>query len=100
METAVVLLVYRRSEETERVLRAIAEAAPARLYVFGDGPRTEEEVARVAAVRDVVERNVNWIVDADIRSFFDSIDHGCLMKFVEVRIADPRVLRLLSTWLH
>ena len=43
---------------------------------------------------------VNWVLDADIRGFFDAIDHGWLMKFLEHRIADRRVLRLLRKWLQ
>lgn len=42
---------------------------------------------------------VNWIVDADIRSFFDSIDHKWMMRLVEHRIGDRRVLRLIRKWL-
>jgi len=42
---------------------------------------------------------VNWVVDADIRGFFDALDHQWLMKFVEDRIGDPRILWLISTWL-
>lgn len=41
----------------------------------------------------------NWVLDADIRSFFDNIDHNWMMKFVESRIKDPRVLRLISVML-
>jgi RNA-directed DNA polymerase len=44
-------------------------------------------------------KKVSWILDADIRGFFDAIDHGWLMKFVEHRIADQRVLRLIRKWL-
>jgi len=44
-------------------------------------------------------KKVNWVLDADIRGFFDAIDHGWLMKFIEHRIADPRVLRLIGKWL-
>jgi group II intron reverse transcriptase/maturase len=43
---------------------------------------------------------VNWIIDADIRGFFDNISHEWLMKFVEHRIADRRMLRLLKKWLR
>lgn len=42
---------------------------------------------------------VAWILDADIRSFFDSLDHEWMMKFLEHRLADKRMLRLLSKWL-
>jgi retron-type reverse transcriptase len=39
------------------------------------------------------------VLDADIRGYFDSICHECLVKFVEHRIADRRVLRLIHKWL-
>jgi group II intron reverse transcriptase/maturase len=42
---------------------------------------------------------VNWLLDADIRGYFDSIDHGWLVKFIEHRIADRRILRLIQKWL-
>jgi RNA-directed DNA polymerase len=42
---------------------------------------------------------VNWVLDADIRGFFDAIDHEWLVKFLEHRIADRRVLRLIQMWL-
>ncbi len=45
-------------------------------------------------------QKVNWILDADIRGFFDNIDHTWLMKFLEHRIADRRLLRLLKKWLR
>ena len=45
-------------------------------------------------------RKVNWVLDADIRGFFDTIDHGWLLKFLEHRIADQRVLRLIRKWLR
>ncbi|MFM9964338.1 MAG: reverse transcriptase domain-containing protein [Planctomycetaceae bacterium] len=48
----------------------------------------------------IQRRKVNWIVDADIRGFFDNIDHSWLLKFLEHRIADPRLLRLLKKWLR
>ena len=42
---------------------------------------------------------VEWIVDADIAAFFDTLDHGWMMKFLEHRVADRRVLRLIAKWL-
>src|SRR5208337_35388 len=47
----------------------------------------------------ITDRKVNWVLDADIRGFFDTIDHGWLIKFIEHRIADQRVLRLIQKWL-
>jgi RNA-directed DNA polymerase len=46
------------------------------------------------------QRKVNWVLDADIRGFFDAIDHEWLMKFLEHRIADRRILRLIRKWLR
>lgn len=48
----------------------------------------------------ITKRKVNWIIDADIRGFFDNISHAWLMKFLEHRIADRRMLRLLKKWLR
>ena len=42
---------------------------------------------------------VNWVRDADIRGFFDTLDHGWLTRFVEPRVADRRVVRLIQKWL-
>ena len=48
----------------------------------------------------IQRRQVNWVLDADIREFFTRLDHRWLMKFVEHRIADKRVLRLIRKWLN
>jgi hypothetical protein len=42
---------------------------------------------------------VNWIVDIDVRAFFDTVSHEWLIRFVEHRIADPRMIRLIRKWL-
>jgi RNA-directed DNA polymerase len=47
----------------------------------------------------IKSRNVNWILDADIQSFFDEIDHDWMLRFLEHRIADPRMLFLIRKWL-
>jgi RNA-directed DNA polymerase len=47
----------------------------------------------------IMRKKVNWIVDLDIRSFFDKIQHEWLVKFVEHRIGDKRVVRLIQKWL-
>ena len=46
----------------------------------------------------IISEQVNWVFEADIRKFYDSIDHGWLMRMVEHRIADPRILRLQNGW--
>lgn len=43
---------------------------------------------------------MSWVLDADIRGYFDAIDHGWLVKFIEHRIADRRVVRLIKKWLN
>jgi RNA-directed DNA polymerase len=48
----------------------------------------------------ITTRKVNWVLDADIRSFFDRVDHEQLVRFVEHRIGDPRVVRLIRKWLR
>jgi retron-type reverse transcriptase len=47
----------------------------------------------------IKSQKVNWILDADIRSFFDEIDHGWMMRFLAHRIADERILSLVRKWL-
>ena len=47
-----------------------------------------------------IERKVNWVLDADIKSFFDTIDHRCLQQFLEHRIGDGRMVRLLMKWVN
>jgi RNA-directed DNA polymerase len=42
----------------------------------------------------------DWVIDLDVRGFFDSIDRGWLVKFIEHRIADRRVVRLIQKWLN
>lgn len=48
----------------------------------------------------ISSRKVNWVIDADLESFFDLIDHDWLIKFVEHRISDNRIIRLLRKWLR
>jgi group II intron reverse transcriptase/maturase len=48
----------------------------------------------------LMTQRVNFVLDVDIRTFFDSVDHGWLMRMLAHRIADPRVLRLIKRWLE
>ena len=45
-------------------------------------------------------KRVNWVLDADIRSFFDTIDHGWMQRFLEHRIGDKRLVRLVMKWMR
>jgi group II intron reverse transcriptase/maturase len=52
-----------------------------------------------ALAAGILRRKVSWVLDADIRGFYDAIDHGWLLRFLEHRIADKRILRLIRKWL-
>ena len=69
-------------------------------FSYGFRPGRGQHDALDALWVALTERPVNWVLDADIRSFFDTLDHEWLLKFVEQRIADPRVLRLIRKWLR
>jgi RNA-directed DNA polymerase len=68
-------------------------------FSYGFRPGRAAHDALDALATGVLRKKVNWVLDADIRGFFDSIDHGWLVKFIEHRIADRRVLRLIQKWL-
>jgi group II intron reverse transcriptase/maturase len=67
-------------------------------FSYGFRPGRSQHDA-LGALAKAISRQVNWVLDADIRSFFDTLDHEWLQKFVGHRIGDTRLLRLLSKWL-
>ena len=69
-------------------------------YSYGFRPGRSQHHALDALYVGLLRGKVNWVLDLDIRGFFDSIDHGWLVKFVEHRIADRRVVRLIQKWLN
>jgi len=68
-------------------------------FSYGFRPGRGQHDALDAVVVGIVSRPVNWIVDADIRSFFDTVSHEWLIRFLEHRIGDRRVIRLIQKWL-
>ena len=68
-------------------------------FSYGFRPGRHQHNALDALYTGIMTRRVNWVLDADIRGFFDAIDHGWLVKFLEHRIADRRVIRLIQKWL-
>lgn len=66
-------------------------------YGFRQG-RSQHQALDALTV-GIKSRWVNWILDADIAAFFDEIDHDWMLKFLEHRIADQRLLRLICKWL-
>jgi RNA-directed DNA polymerase len=69
-------------------------------FSYGFRPGRSPHHALDALYAGVLTKKVNWVLDLDIRGFFDSIDHGWLVKFIEHRIADRRVVRLIQKWLN
>ena len=67
---------------------------------YGFRPGRGQHDALDALVVGITSTKVNWIVDADIRSFFDTVSHECLVRFLEHRIGDPRIIRLIQKWLR
>ena len=68
-------------------------------FSYGFRPRRSCHNALDALWMGITHGKVNWVLDADIRGFFDNIDHAWLLKFLEHRIADRRILRLIRKWL-
>jgi group II intron reverse transcriptase/maturase len=69
-------------------------------FSYGFRPGRGQHDALDALYVGLLTKKVNWVLDADIRGFFDAIDHGWLVKFLEHRIADRRVVRLIQKWLN
>jgi len=68
-------------------------------FSYGFRPGRSPHQALDALAVGIGTRKVNWVLDADIRRFYDTLDHGWLVKFVEHRVADRRVVRLIQKWL-
>src|SRR5438876_5634026 len=68
-------------------------------FSYGFRPGRSPHDALDALAVGITERKVNWILDADVSDFFSKLDQAWLMRFLEHRIADKRVLRLIQKWL-
>ena len=69
-------------------------------FSYGFRPGRGQHDALDALAVGITKRSVNFILDADIAGFFDTVNHDWLIKFVEHRIADRRILRLIRKWLR
>jgi RNA-directed DNA polymerase len=93
------------SLEDKIVQRALVEVLNAvyevdfRGFSYGFRPGRKPHDALDALTVGVTRKRVNWVLDADIRDFFNQLDHSWLRRFLEHRIADKRVLRLIGKWL-
>jgi RNA-directed DNA polymerase len=68
-------------------------------FSYGFRPGRSQHQALDALTVALKRKRVNYVLDADIQGFFDHIDHGWMMKFVQHRVADPRILGLIQKWL-
>jgi group II intron reverse transcriptase/maturase len=69
-------------------------------FSYGFRPARSQHQALDALAHGIWKKRVNWILDADLQSFFDTLRHEWLVKFLEHRIADRRVIRLIQKWLN
>jgi len=84
---------------TVAVLNAIYEADFLG-FSYGFRPGRGQHDALDALVVGITSSKVNWILDADIRSFFDTVSQEWLIRFVKHRVGDPRIIRLIQKWLR
>ena len=68
-------------------------------FSYGFRPGRSQHDALDALAYGIKGRNIWWILDADIRAFFDTISHDWLIRFLEHRIGDRRIIRLIQKWL-
>ncbi len=84
---------------TVEVLNAICETDFLG-FSYGFRPGRNPHQALDALSVGLMKRHVNWVLDADIRGFFDALDHEWLVKFIEHRVGDRRIVRLIQKWLN
>jgi group II intron reverse transcriptase/maturase len=92
--------------EDKIVQRAVAEVLGAIYeqdflgFSYGFRPKRSPHQALDALTVGIETRRVNWVLDADIQGFFDTLNHEWLVRFLEHRVADRRVVRLIQRWLR
>ena len=69
-------------------------------FSYGFRPKRGQHDALDALVVGITSTKVNWILDADVRSFFDEVSQEWLIRFLEHRIGDPRIIRQIQKWLR
>jgi len=66
---------------------------------FGGRPGRGAHNALASLNQIILGKKVSWVLEADLKNFFGSLDHGWLIKFVEHRVGDPRIINLIRRWL-
>jgi group II intron reverse transcriptase/maturase len=86
----------------QQAVRMVLEPIYERAFLgfsYGFRPKRSQHDALDALATVIIKKRTDWVLDADIRSFFDTIDHEWMKKFLEHRISDRRLVRLLMKWL-
>jgi len=68
-------------------------------FSYGFRPGRGQHDALDAIHVGILRKRVNWVLDADIQGFYDAMAHSWIIRFLEHRIADRRILRLIAKWL-
>jgi RNA-directed DNA polymerase len=68
-------------------------------FSYGFRPKRNQHQALDALAFGIGRRRINWVLDCDVQSFFDKVSQSWLMRFVEHRIRDRRIIRLIAKWL-
>jgi group II intron reverse transcriptase/maturase len=68
-------------------------------FSYGFRPGRSQHDALDALYVGITRKKVNWVLDLDVRSFFDKVDHDWMIRFIEHRIGDRRIVRLIQKWL-
>ena len=91
---------------TDRALQRSAAQVLSAMYEqdflpcsFGGRPGLSAHHALATLTEAIAGRKVSWVLEADLKNFFGSLDHGWLLRFVEHRVGDPRLLSLIRRWL-
>jgi group II intron reverse transcriptase/maturase len=68
-------------------------------FSYGFRPGRSQQDALDALYVGITQKKVNWVLDLDVKSFFDKVEHDWMVQFVQHRIADARIVRLIQKWL-
>jgi group II intron reverse transcriptase/maturase len=68
-------------------------------FSYGFRPGRSQHDALDALYVGITQKKVNWVLDLDVKSFFDKVGHDWMIQFVEHRVADERIVRLIQKWL-
>ncbi|MEJ2743883.1 MAG: reverse transcriptase domain-containing protein [Gammaproteobacteria bacterium] len=67
---------------------------------FGGRPERNAHQALATIKHAIDQKGVNWVYEADLKNFFGSLNHGWVEQFIDLRVGDPRLIRLIKRWLR